>query len=55
MTTVRVAIASLLAAGALLAGGAVAQHSAAASISHKIALASPEPCCDDNGLSSLRG
>lgn len=47
--TVRLAIASVLAAGALLAGGAVAQHSASASIGHKIVLASPEPCCDEGG------
>jgi hypothetical protein len=50
MTTVRairILIASLLAAGSLLAGGAVAQHSASATISHKVVLAGPEPCCDD--------
>jgi len=45
MTTVRIAIASLLAAGALLAGGAVAQHSASASISHKTVVAGPVECC----------
>jgi hypothetical protein len=45
--TVRIAVASLLAAGALLAGGAVAQHSTSATISHKIVLAGPEPCCGD--------
>jgi hypothetical protein len=49
MTSVRIAIASLLAAGALLTGGAVAQHSAAAmTISHKTVLAGPVECCDDD-------
>lgn len=45
MTSIRIAIASLLAAGALLAGGTVVQHSAAASVSHKIVVAGPIPCC----------
>lgn len=47
MTSVRIAIASLLAAGALIAGGAVAQHSPAASMSHRTVLAGPAPCCSD--------
>jgi hypothetical protein len=50
MTTVRairIAIASLLTAGALLAGGAVAQHTASASISHKTVLAGPVGCCGE--------
>jgi hypothetical protein len=46
MNIIRIAIASLLAAGTMLAGGAVAQHSAAASISHKTVVASPVLCCD---------
>lgn len=47
MTSVRIAIASLLAAGALIAGGAVAQHSPSASMSHRTVLAGPAPCCSD--------
>jgi hypothetical protein len=46
MTSIRIAIASLLAAGTLLAGGALAHHDGAASVSHKIVVASPEPCCE---------
>jgi hypothetical protein len=46
MTSIRIAIASLLAAGTLLAGGAIAQHHDAASVSHAIVAAGPEPCCD---------
>jgi len=46
MTKIRIAIASLLAAGTLLAGGALVQHSAAAGASHKTVVAGPIPCCD---------
>jgi hypothetical protein len=45
--TVRIAVASLLAAGALLAGGAAAQHASSATISHKIVVAGADPCCGD--------
>ena len=47
MTSIRIAIASLLAAGTLLAGGAIVQHSASAGISHRTVVASPIPCCGD--------
>ena len=47
MTSIRIAIASLLAAGALFAGGAHVQHSAAATISHRIVVAGAIPCCPD--------
>jgi len=46
MTSIRIAIASLLAAGALLAGGAFAQHNAGATVSHTVVVAGPEPCCE---------
>jgi hypothetical protein len=44
MTSTRIAIASLLAAAAVLAGGAIAQHDA---VSHATVVASPVHCCDD--------
>ena len=50
MTTIRIAVASLLAAAALLAGGGVAQHNATAvtvSASHNTPLGGPVECCDD--------
>jgi hypothetical protein len=47
MTSIRIAIASLLAAGTLLAGGAVAQHAAAARASHQTVVAGPVLCCAD--------
>ena len=48
MTSIRIALASLLAAASLLAGGAIAaQHSASVSISHKIVVAGPVTCCED--------
>lgn len=47
MTSIRIAIASLLAAGALLAGGALAQHNAGTSVSHTMVMAGPAPCCED--------
>jgi len=46
MISLRIAIASLLAAGALLGGGVLGQHNGAASVSHKIVLAGPVLCCD---------
>ncbi|HKD87926.1 MAG TPA: hypothetical protein VKB62_05295 [Streptosporangiaceae bacterium] len=46
MISIRIAIASLLAAGALLAGGVLAQHNQAASVSHKTVVAGPVLCCD---------
>jgi hypothetical protein len=46
MTSIRIAFASLLAAGAVLAGGALIQHTAGASVSHTVVVASPVPCCD---------
>lgn len=46
MTSIRIAIASLLTAGVLFGGGAILQHSAAASISHKSVVAGPIECCD---------
>jgi len=55
MTATRIAVASLLAAGALLAGGAVAQHSASVAVSHKIVVAGPELCCDDDALTAAVG
>lgn len=45
MTTVRIAIASLLAAGALLAGGTIAQHNSSTGISHRTVVAGPVLCC----------
>jgi hypothetical protein len=47
MTSIRIALASILAAGALLAGGALAQHSAVAGVHHPVVMAGPEPCCED--------
>ena len=52
MTSIRIAIASLLAAGALLAGGALVQHSGAASVSHKIVVAGITPCCGDGEVTT---
>ena len=43
MTRIRIALAALLAAGALVAGGAVAQQHASVSVSH--VEAGPVPCC----------
>jgi hypothetical protein len=45
MKIARIVIASLFAAGSLLAGGAIAEHSAA-STSHRTAVAGPVLCCD---------
>lgn len=45
MKIARIVIASLFAAGSLLAGAAIAQHDAA-SISHKTVVADPILCCD---------
>jgi hypothetical protein len=45
MKIARIVIASLFAAGSLLAGGAIAEHSAA-SASHRTAVAGPVLCCD---------
>jgi hypothetical protein len=48
MTSIRIALASLIAAGALLAGGALAQHAAgAASVSRTVVVAGVGPCCGD--------
>ncbi|HXB49328.1 MAG TPA: hypothetical protein VNW50_16320 [Streptosporangiaceae bacterium] len=47
MTSVRIAFVSLLAAGALLAGGALAQHNAGTSVSHTMVVAGAAPCCED--------
>jgi hypothetical protein len=52
MTSIRIAIASLVAAGALLAGGALAQHNAGASVSHTVVVAGPVACCGDPGVAS---
>jgi hypothetical protein len=49
MTSIRVAIASLLAAAAMLAGGALVQHSEA-SVSHKVVVAGPITCCEDGAI-----
>jgi hypothetical protein len=46
MISIRIVIASLLAAGAVLAGGALAQHNAGASVSHTVVVAGPLPCCE---------
>ena len=45
MTSIRIAVASLLAAAAMLAGGALVQHNAAVSAGHKIVVADPIPGC----------
>jgi hypothetical protein len=47
MTSIRVTIASLLAAGTLLAGGAIIQHNVSVTMSHQTVVASPVPCCGD--------
>jgi hypothetical protein len=47
MTSIRIAIACLLSAGALLAGGALPQHNARPSVSHTVVVAGPIPCCED--------
>jgi hypothetical protein len=47
MNSIRIAIASLLAAAAMLAGGAVIHHDATPRASHKIVLADPILCCED--------
>jgi type IV secretory pathway VirB2 component (pilin) len=52
MTSIRLAIASLLAAGAVLAGAAGVQHSAAASASHKTVVAGIIDCCD--GMNAVK-
>jgi hypothetical protein len=44
MKIARIVIASLFAVGSLLAGGAIAEHSAA-SVSHRTVIADPIPCC----------
>jgi hypothetical protein len=46
MKIARILIASAFAAGSLLAGGAIVEHSAA-SVSHKTVVAGPVSCCDD--------
>lgn len=46
MTSIRIAIASLLAAVAVVAGGALAHHDAAPSASHKVVVAGEIECCD---------
>ena len=45
MTSIRIAVASLLAVAAMFAGGALVQHSAPAGASHKTVVADPIPCC----------
>jgi hypothetical protein len=45
--SIRIALASLIAAAALLAGGSVAQHYVRATVSHRVVVANPEPCCDE--------
>jgi hypothetical protein len=47
MTSIRIAVASLLAAAAIVAGGALVQHTAAVSASHRTVVADPILCCDD--------
>jgi len=47
MKIARIVIASVFAAGSLLAGGAIAEHGAA-SISHKTVVAGPVMCCGDD-------
>jgi hypothetical protein len=47
MISIRIAIASLLTAAAVLAGGALAQHTATASVSHKTTVAGGIACCED--------
>jgi hypothetical protein len=46
MTRIRIAVASLLAAVAVLAGGAIVHHDAAQSLSHKAVVAGEIDCCD---------
>jgi hypothetical protein len=48
MTSIRIGVASLLAAAAMLAGGALVQHKAAPSVSHKVVVAGPITCCGDD-------
>jgi hypothetical protein len=55
MTAIRIALASLLAAGALLAGGAAAQHSDTTSIGQKIVVAGPVPCCGSEAVQTAVG
>jgi hypothetical protein len=47
MTGIRIAVASLLAAAAMLAGGALVQHTAPVGASHRIVVADPIPCCEN--------
>jgi hypothetical protein len=47
MKIARILIASAFAAGSLLAGGAIAQHSTAGA-SHKTVVAGPITCCGDD-------
>jgi hypothetical protein len=47
MISIRIAVASLLAAGALLAGGALAQHISGVGVSHAVVVAGPIGCCED--------
>jgi hypothetical protein len=46
MTRIRIAIASLMTAAAVLAGGAFVHHDAVASASHKGVVAGVIDCCD---------
>lgn len=46
MTSIRIAVASLLTAAAMFAGGALVQHNAAVSASHRTVVADPILCCD---------
>jgi hypothetical protein len=45
MTSIRIVIASLLAAVAMLAGGGLVHHDAAPSASHRTAVAGVVDCC----------
>jgi hypothetical protein len=51
MTSIRIAVASLLAAAAMFAGGALVQHNAVVSASHRTVVADPIPCCEDVSIS----
>jgi hypothetical protein len=53
MTSIRIAVASLLAAAAMITGAALVHHNAAPSISHKIVMAGPEPCCEDYAVTAF--
>jgi len=56
MNSIRIALASLFAAGTLVAGGAMAAHYADASpAAHATTVASPVLCCDDDAAHSLNG